>query len=120
MRVLVTLGGELAAIVDPVCDNPDRCGRGGVGLESAYHIADVVVADRDDITPGDLFDACRELLHRTGWTDIDDVSADIADETAQAAARFPVGTRLQPRYDYRSNQWDYVDLGGASPRVEGQ
>ncbi len=60
MHVFVTRGGELCALVGPICDNEDCTGCAGwAGLESGHPVDVVTVADRPDITRADL-----EVRHR--------------------------------------------------------
>ncbi|MGE5697106.1 MAG: hypothetical protein ACM4D3_18310 [Candidatus Sericytochromatia bacterium] len=114
MHVLTGRGGELAAPFPPLCDNPDcACSRTLAALDSAYPLDAAVVAD-SDITPDALTQRCAELLHRTGWAeslgpdDTAEIAHEMAADAAQAAAQFPVGTRLRAQFDHHAEAWVYA------------
>jgi hypothetical protein len=113
--VLVTRGGELAAPLGPLCDDPDcDCAHELAALDSAYPADVVTVADRDDVTTEDLIAACAGLLHRTGWadslgpTDTAELAADMATEVVDAASKYPAGTLLHPWFDRDEERWTYI------------
>ncbi len=116
MRVLTTRGGELATVFGPICDDPDcDCARGAVGLDSRYPIESVAVADRDDVSLDDLIAACVGFLRQTGWAEgfgpdaTAEVATDMAAEAAEIASRYPLGTRLRPRFDFAAELWAYIE-----------
>jgi hypothetical protein len=114
MRVLTGRGGELLARLGSICDNENcPCNHSLAGLDSAYPIDNVTVAD-SNLTPETLEQKCAELLHRTGWAetlgpnDTAELAADMAAGAIQGASGYPVGTRLAPRFDFTAEQWAYA------------
>ena len=111
MHVLVGRGGQLAAIVGPICDDPDRTGCSGfASLDDGQLIDGATIADRDDLTPDHLEAAAADFLQRTGWTDVDPqlcagLAVFMAAEAAEIAEGYPVGTRLHADYDHATDEW---------------
>jgi hypothetical protein len=112
MHVLTTRGGELAAPFGPICTNDEcRCAHGLASLESKYP-AEIVTVAEQDITLEGLTAACADFLARAGWTDEDgELAADMAAGALEAAAGFPVGTRLRPRFDHAEECWTFTPEG---------
>ena len=114
MQVLTTRGGELVALVGPICDNPDCTGcRGWAALDSTRLVEYAVVADRDDITTIDLEVAAADFLEHTGCTGVDpalcaQLAADMALDAAEIAAIYPIGTRLAAAYDRADDRWSFT------------
>jgi hypothetical protein len=114
MLVLTTRGGELAAPFGPICENDDcQCAHGLAGLDSAHLTTDAVtVADRDDITVEILTGICADFLKRTGWTDDEELTtelaADMAGLAAAAADGLPPGTRLRPSFNHATESWIFT------------
>jgi hypothetical protein len=81
-------GGQLAAIVGPICDDPDCTGCAGfASLDDGRLIDAATIADRDDVTPHYLRAAAAGFLRRNGWTDVDpQLCADLAVYMAGEAA----------------------------------
>jgi hypothetical protein len=121
MRVLTTRGGELAAPFGPLCSDPEcGCSHDLAALESAYPADTITVAERDGFTLDDLIAACAAFLQRTGWTDDDgEIAHMMAEEAADVADHCEVGTRLLPRFNHETEQWDWhIDDGPAAPLTE--
>ena len=114
MHVLTTRGGELVALVGPICDNPDCTGcRGWAALDSTRLVEYAVVADRDDIIIIDLELAATAFLEHTGCTKVDpercaQLAADMAFGAAEIAAGYPIGTRLAAAYSSADDRWSFT------------
>jgi hypothetical protein len=114
MHVLVGRGGQLAAIVGPICDDPDCTGCSGfASLDDGQLIDAATIADRDEVTLDDLRAAAADFLKRTGWTDADpqlcaDLAVYMAGEAAEIAEAYPIGTRLHADYDRAAEEWVFT------------
>jgi hypothetical protein len=114
MHVLVSRGGQLVAVVGPICDDPDCTGCSGfTALDDRQHVEAATVADREDVTLEHLRAAAADFLQRAGWTDVDpEVCAGLAlymaMEAAEIAQAYPVGTRLHADYDRATDVWAFT------------
>jgi hypothetical protein len=114
MHVLTGRGGQLAAIVGPLCDDPDCTGCSGfASLDDGQRIEAATIADREDITPEHLRAAAADFLQRAGWTDVNpqlcgELAVFMAMQAAEIAEAYPVGTRLHVDYDRATDVWAFT------------
>lgn len=118
MHVFVTRGGELCALVGPICDN-DTCTdcAGWAALESGHRVEAVTVADRPDLTPADIEAAATRYLQTTGWhtpgtpltTEHAVVIDDMTTGVTVLAASYPAGARLRATFDRATDEFVFTD-----------
>ncbi|HEY2225817.1 DUF7715 family protein [Actinomycetospora sp.] len=85
-------------------DDPDGgcgCGRGFAGLNSHRATTTARVADVP-LTPDDYVEALRSSLHQQGWDPSH--ARDEAEDLADLAVHWPVGTVLERRLDLLSRR----------------
>ncbi len=105
--------GEIA-VPGMVCDRLDcGCDRSHSGLNSHAASSQLMVRELD-LTPDDVAAACVGFLENAGWAnlfdepgELQDFARDVADDCAQAAAGYAVGTILRPAYDRARDEWHY-------------
>jgi hypothetical protein len=115
VRVLVARGGELASIVGPVCSQPGCTDCSGLAaLDSGVLIDAATVAERPDVTTSELQSAAVRFLKVTGWADMADpeltaeLARDMADQCAEIAGWWPVGTRVRASFNHDIDEWTII------------
>lgn len=94
--------GELVYVPVDECDCPKcGCGRGFAGMASGRATTTVLVVERQDLTPADLFNALSDSLERQGqlsgdWTPEDETMfRRLFQRLFVAAAHFPTGSIVE-------------------------